>query len=266
VTGSIALLCLAVPLALYPVGEGPTGPTGHVGGIQCDMGERLPVMRLEQWEENAPLGGALEGFHAWAASEMYGALRDQGLDASSSGAATLLAGLGVELLEVSVGDARGISVQDLAANCLGVVAASTGLAVRYQYVAYLDAPARYEGLARIPIMPVNGHSNSMELGPPGVGPCLGLKYVGESADVAVGFAAMPVLPRESGAGVRIPYIGYHCQGGFSFAVGVRDASARGTRQLELGAGYRLESEHIGIVFQALLADAEHGWGVSVFPR
>lgn len=262
--GSIALLCLVAPLAVQPVGEGPTGPPEPASGVQCGVEARLPAVRIEQWQESAPIGGALEGFHAWVASETYGVLREQGLGALSTGVLVTLAGLGVELSEAALGDAHGVSVQDVAANGLGVLVAFTGLTVRYQYVACLDAPARYEGLARIPLMPVNGHTNSFEIGPSEGGPVAGLKYVGEPADVALGFAAMPVLPRESGAGTRIPYVGYVFPEGVSVAIGMDAEGA--ARSLQLGAGYRLESDHAGILFQALLADAKHGWGVSVYPR
>jgi len=264
-TGSIAFLCLLVPLAVQPIGEGPTGPSDPAIGDQCGAGARLPVVRLEQWEENALFGGALEGFHAWTASEAHGALRERGLGATRAGVIVLAAGLGVELAEVAVGDAQGVSVQDLVADCLGIGAALAGLTVRYQYVACLDAPARYEGLAQIPLMPVNGHTNAFEFAPSEEGPCVGLKYVGEPADVAVGFTSMSVLPRESGAGVRTPYVGYVFSEGVSVALGIA-GDPGGARTLELGAGYRLESDHVGIVFQVLLADARHGWGVAVYPR
>lgn len=263
--GSIALLCLLVPLMAQPTGERPTGPSDAVGDVRYDRGVRLSAVRIERWEENAPLGGALEGFHAWTASRAVTALRERGLEPLPSGVLVTLAGLGVELVEAAAGDAAGASVQDLAANTAGVIAASTGLTVRYQYAACIVAPEKYRWWSRIPLMPVNGHSNAFELGPP-EGPAIGLKFRGEPADVCVGFTSMPVLPREFGAGVSVPYVGYVSATGFSIALGVALTPMGKCDRLELGAGFRLESKHAGIVFQALLADVKPGWGLTVYPR
>lgn len=263
--GRLALLCLMVPLVAKPSVISPTGPADAARGVVAGMEMRLPAIRVERWEENAPLGGALEGFHAWIAYEATGALRNRGPGTLPSGLIVMLAGLGVELAEAAAGDAAGVSVQDLAANTAGVIAASTGLTVRYQYSACIVAPQKYRWWARIPLMPVNGHSNAFELGPP-EGPAVGLKFRGEPADVCVGFTSMPVLPRESGTGARVAYIGYVSPTGFSAALGVELTPSGKPGSLELGAGFRLESEHVGIVIQALLADAKPGWGLTVYPR
>ena len=239
--------CASASTAARSVRERCPGATGYA-----------PRFRFERWEENAPLGGGLEGLHAWMAAEVYLELVERGVRPLTSAVLVVMGGFAVELLEVGFGDAKGVSVQDLVANAAGVLAVAAGADVSFQYAARFQAPTDYNWWARVPLAPANGQSNAVEIQAARL--AVGAKYRGAAADVTLGFSTLPVFATDEGNGTLVPYVGYVAPVGLHLAVGYDPED----RTLEVGGGYRVTAGAVGIDFQVLLAGGEPGVGIAVY--
>jgi len=216
------------------------------------------TLAWESWGENAPSGSASEGTHVWVTHGLYDRGRELGLvPAAAAGAA-----LGVmavwEVCEVSLMDAKGVSVQDLAANVAGVLAGAANLDVNYQYVGRASG-TRQDGKPwlDVPFVPVNETTYALEFGRGGL--AIGYAYLGEPGDLVIGTTSMPVHAGEGGDGSIVPYVGANFPRGFHCAAGLEDGD-----RLMVGAGYRLLLKRLGIDLSALARDGEVRFGASAF--
>ena len=203
-------------------------------------------LRIERWAEYAPTGGALEAAHLVASRWGYEAAVRNGLPPLPAALTIAAAGLAWEVVEVSCGDALGISVQDLAADAAGILAGVLGLPVRYQYVTCSTIAQHDKWWMRIPFLPRNNLTHALEADCGGWS--LGAKFLGEGGDLALGFTSMPVLAGENGDGILVPYMGRAESSGWHGAVGWNP----GEEVLCFGLGYRR-------AFGVVAADAAASW-------
>jgi len=216
------------------------------------------TLRWERWGESTAIGGASEGAHAWISHGLYMGATDVGLSRAESAGAALAVMAVWEVCEVGMMDARGVSVQDLAANAAGVAAGLAGLDVRYSYATYGSPEANEEcPWLGIPILPRNNMTYAIEVVRDDW--TLGYKYLEEGGDVVVGTTSMPVLPCESGEERLVGYVGRQWDNGLHCAVG-----HDGLGELSAGAGYRLALWGLGIDLTALVDDDGPGFGISCF--
>lgn len=175
VTAVVALLVL---LALV-VRDGPV----------CDA--RGGSLAWEAWEENAPAGSASEGAHIWVSRGLYLRSRELGMGEWEAASAAMGVMLLWEVLEVRGMDAEGVSVQDIAANSVGIAAELADVGVGFSYAAHLDPPERTDKLwLNIPGVPRNSMTYAVELEHEGW--ALGYKYLAEEGDIVIGTTTMPV--------------------------------------------------------------------------
>jgi hypothetical protein len=215
-------------------------------------------LRWETWGENAPSGAASEGAHVWISHGLYERGMELGL---GRGAAAGLA-LGVmavwEVCEVEMMDAKGVSVQDLAANGAGVAAGLVGLDVRYSYATYGSPETNDEHpWLGVPVLPRNDFTYALELVHDGW--TLGYKYMGQPGDLVVGTTSMPVQPGEWGEERLIGHVGHEWDSGWHAAVGYD-----GLGEVCAGGGYRVALWGLGIDMTALGDSDGLGLGFSCF--
>lgn len=212
----------------------------------------------ESWGENAAAGSASEGTHVWMTHGLYERGRELGLGRAGASGAALAVMAAWEICEVTYLDAKGVSVQDLAANTAGVLAGLAGLEVNYQY-AGLVTPRHRDDKAwlNMPMIPLNETTYAIELEHRGV--TAGYAYLGSPGDAVIGTTSMPVHAGEEGCGVIVPYIGVNLTNGIHGAAGWD-----GRDTVVAGVGYRFVLKGLGVDVTALAADGDLTFGASAF--
>ena len=211
------------------------------------------------WGENAVAASASEGTHAWITHGLYERGSEVGMNKWQAAGTAMGIMLVWEVVEVKGMDALGVSVQDLAANSLGILAGVAGLGVNYQYVTFSDPPEHDKAWMNIPCAPRNDMSYSFELQSGQV--TAGLKYQGIiQGDVVIGSASMPVHAGETGDNSLIPYMGYKWKSGWHAAAGYDGMG----ENVMVGGGYALTVGSVGADLTALLADGDLSFGLGIF--
>jgi hypothetical protein len=215
-------------------------------------------LRFETWGEKAAAGSASEGTHAWISHGIYERGRELGMGRTAAAASTLSLMALWEVFEVEKLDAHGVSVQDLAANTAGVLAAAAGAGVNYSYGA-LSHPPHYndEPWMNTPLIPRNDLTNAVELEVHGM--TIGYKYLGKPGDLVVGSTSMPVLAGEHGHARIVAYVGRVWSSGWHCALG-----GDGLGNLMVGGGYRVNVRGAGLDLTAVGSEDGLGIGVSYF--
>lgn len=219
-------------------------------------GAEIPI---EYWEQEVPFGAGMEAGHLWAAAKAYGLVAEStGADPLVTALVVTWGGLAWEAIELELGDAKGISVQDVVANTVGIGAGMLDLDVRFRYVAFThDAPAHYAEQARIPFRPVNAHSHAVEILAGRY--AFGYRFRGIPADLSLGRTTMAVPARDAGPSTVVPFIGYTWDA-VDTAVGYDP-----DRQTLVGsAGVRLEFGWLGAGFDWTVERGRTTADVSVF--
>jgi hypothetical protein len=215
-------------------------------------------LRFETWGENAVGGSASEGTHAWVTHGLYDRGRELGMGRAAAAGCALGIMVVWEVVEVGELDARGVSVQDLAANTAGVLAGVAGAQVNYSYAALSNPPHTDDKFwMSAPLIPRNDMTSAVEIGFRCV--TLGYKYLGKPGDVVVGSTSMPVLPGERGEEKLVGYVGRLWPSGWHCAVGYD-----GLGDLMLGGGYRVRARGMGLDLTAVAGEDGVGLGVSYF--
>lgn len=215
-------------------------------------------LRWEGWAENATAGAGSEGTHAWISHGLYERGREMGLERGESAGLAFGVMAVWEVCEVEMMDAQGVSVQDLAANTVGVVAGLAGVGVRYSYATYGRPDAsRERPWLGVPVIPRNDLTYAIELEHEGW--TLGYKYMGEPGDLVVGTTSMPVLSGESGKQRLVACLGHEWSNGWHCAVGYD-----GLGEVSVGGGRRLSLWGLGIDLNALGGSDGLALGVSCF--
>ena len=215
----------------------------------------------EAWGENAVAASASEGTHAWITHGLYERGSEVGMNKWQAAGTAMGIMLVWEVVEVKGMDALGVSVQDLAANSLGILAGVAGLEVNYQYVTFADPPEHDKVWMNIPCSPRNDMSYSFELQAGQV--TAGVKYQGTTqGDMVIGSASMPVHAGETGNDTLIPYMGYKWKSGWHAAAGYDGVD----ENVMVGGGYALTVGHVGADLTALMADGELSYGLGIFAK
>jgi hypothetical protein len=215
-------------------------------------------LRIETWGENAVAGSASEGTHAWISHGLYHRGRELGMGRTAAAASTLSLMALWEVFEVEKLDAAGVSVQDLAANTAGVLAAAAGADVNYSYGALSHPPrSNDQSWMDTPLIPRNDLTNAVELEVRGM--TIGYKYLGKPGDVVIGSTSMPVLPGERGHAEIVGYVGRVWSSGWHCALG-----GDGFGNLMVGGGYRVNVRGAGLDLTAVGSEDGFGLGVSYF--
>ncbi|MCD4689998.1 hypothetical protein K8S17_00905 [bacterium] len=226
------------------------------GFLSAAMGRTLT---WEAWEENAAVGSASEGAHVWVTHGLYERARDLGMgkwEAAGSAMGTMLVW---EVFEVRGMDAKGVSVQDLAANSVGVIAGLSGIGLHFSYASYSDPPERDDKVwLNLPGIPLNDMTYALELAHDGW--ALGFKYMAEPGDLVIGSTTMPVHAGEHGGFTAIPYVGYEWRSGWHMAAGYD----RPSEEVMAGGGYRIAPFGLGIDLTGLLHGDDLTFGASLF--
>ncbi len=213
----------------------------------------------EAWEENAPLGSASEGAHAWVTRGLYERSREVGMGEWQAAGAAMGTMLLWEVFEVRGMDAKGVSVQDLAANSVGIASGLLGVELRFSYASYANPPERDDKVwLNVPGIPLNDMTYALELVHGGW--ALGYKYMAEPGDLVIGSTAMPVHGGEEGAFTAVPYVGYEWKTGWHAAAGVD----RDNGEIMTGGGYRFTVLGLGADLTGLLRGDDLTFGVSLF--
>jgi hypothetical protein len=212
----------------------------------------------EGWGENAAAGSASEGTHVWVTRGLYERGSELGLSRAGASSAALAVMAAWEIYEVTYLDAKGVSVQDLAANTAGVLAGLVGLDVNYQY-AGLVAPRHRDDKSwlNVPMIPLNETTYAIEIEHRGV--TAGYAYLGSPGSAVIGTTSMPVHAGEEGNGVLVPYLGVNLANGFHGAAGWD-----GHDTVVAGVGYRFVLKGLGIDLTGLAADGALTFGASAF--
>ncbi len=213
----------------------------------------------ETWGENAVAASASEGTHAWITHGLYERGTEVGMGKWQAAGTAMGIMLVWEVVEVKGMDALGVSVQDLAANSLGILAGVAGLGVNYQYVTFSNPPEHDKVWMNIPCAPRNDMSYSFELQSGQV--TAGVKYLGAvRGDMVIGSASMPVHTGETGDSRLIPYMGYKWKSGWHAAAGYDGVS----ENVMVGGGFALSVASVGADITALLAEGDLSFGLGVF--
>lgn len=212
----------------------------------------------ESWGENAAAGSASEGTHIWVTHGLYERGLELGLGRAGASGAALAVMATWEVCEVAWLDSKGVSVQDLAANTVGVLAGLAGLPVNYQYVGVVTPRDRDEKpWLNVPMIPLNEKTYAIELEHRCV--TAGYAYLGSTGDAVIGTTSMPVHPGEGGDGQVVPYLGVSLPNGFHGAAGWDGHSTA-----IVGVGYRFVLKALGVDVTALAADGDLTFGASAF--
>ncbi len=216
------------------------------------------TLRWETWAENEVAGGASEGTHAWVTHGLYQRGRELGMSRAGASATALVVMAGWEVYEVETMDARGVSVQDLAANAAGVLAGVAGVGLNYSYASLKD-PRRDEESPwmGVPILPRNEISYAIEIEVESF--TFGYKYLDNAGDLVVGTTSMPVLAGERDNQKVIGYVGRVWPNGCHAALGYD-----GHGEVTLGGGYRLTFQGLGLDLTTLADPRSIGFGLSCF--
>jgi hypothetical protein len=212
----------------------------------------------EAWEENAQVGSALEGAHAWVTHGLYERSRELGMEKWQAAGSAMGTMILWEVFEVEKMDAEGVSVQDLAANSVGIVAGLTGLDLNFSYASYSNPPKRDDKVwLNVPGVPMNDMTYAFELAHNGW--ALGYKYMGAPGDLIIGSTTMPVHGGEHGAFMAVPYVGYEWESGWHAAAGYD----RPNGEIMTGGGYRFKLLGLGADLTGLLHGDELTFGASL---
>lgn len=212
----------------------------------------------EAWEENASVGSALEGAHAWVTHGLYERSRELGMDKWQAAGSAMGTMLLWEVFEVRGMDAKGVSVQDLAANSIGIAAGLTELDLHFSYASLSDPPKRDDKLwLNMPGIPLNDMTYAFELAHNGW--ALGYKYMAQPGDLVIGSTTMPVHGGEHGACMAVPYAGYEWRSGWHMAAGYD----RPNGEIMTGGGYRFSPWGLGIDVTGLLHGDDLTFGASL---
>ena len=213
----------------------------------------------EAWEENAPAGSALEGAHAWVSRGLYERSHELGMSKWQAAGTAMGTMLVWEVFEVRRMDAKGVSVQDLAANSVGIASGLLGLDLHFSYASYSDPPERADKVwLNVPGIPMNDMTYALELAHNGW--ALGYKYMAEPGDLVIGSTTMPVHGGEQGGFSAVPYVGYEWRSGWHAAGGLDRAKS----EIMAGGGYRWNPWGLGIDLTGLLHGDDLTFGASLF--
>jgi len=213
----------------------------------------------EAWAENAPAGSALEGAHAWVTHGLYQRSHELGMSKWQAAGTAMGTMIVWEVFEVREMDAEGVSVQDLTANSIGIIAGLTELDLHFSYASYSDPPKRDDKVwLNVPGIPMNDMTYALEFAHNGW--AVGYKYMGEPGDLVIGSTTMPVHGGEHGDSVAVPYVGYEWRSGWHAAGGLDGANG----EIMAGGGYRWSPWGLGIDLTGLLHGDDLTFGVSLF--
>jgi len=213
----------------------------------------------EAWEENAPVGSASEGAHAWVTRGLYQRSHELGMSKWQAAGAAMGTMLVWEVFEVRGMDAKGVSVQDLAANSVGVASGLLGLDLHFSYASYANPPERDDKVwLNVPGIPLNDMTYALEIVHDGW--AVGYKYMADPGDLVIGSTAMPVHGGEEGGFTAVPYVGYEWKSGWHAAGGLDRVNG----EIMAGGGYRWNPWGVGIDLTGLLHGDDMTYGASLF--
>jgi len=213
----------------------------------------------ESWEENAPLGSASEGAHAWVTRGLYERSLEVGMGKWQAAGTAMGTMLLWEVYEVREMDAKGVSVQDIAANSVGIASGLLGLDLHFSYASYSNPPQRDDKVwLNVPAIPMNDMTYALEIVHDGW--AFGYKYMAEPGDLVIGSTTMPVHGGEEGGFTAVPYVGYEWRTGWHAAAGIDHANG----EVMTGGGYRFSILGLGADLTGLLRGDNLTFGASLF--